>query len=234
MMRKWIVVLVAMLFSAHAFAEESSIFKTQSDKESYGIGVSTARNFKRQGIDVNVDLFIQGLKDSLSNSKLLMSEKDLRLTMRAFQQDLRRRQKTALREAAGRNAKEGAEFLAANGKKEGVVTLPDGLQYEVLKAGNGPTPTDADTVEARYRGTLLNGYEFDSTDPGGPPANLKVSGGVIPGLREALKKMPVGSKWRIYVPSALAYGFRGAGIDIGPNATLVYEVELLGIRGASK
>jgi FKBP-type peptidyl-prolyl cis-trans isomerase len=231
MIRKWMLIMGALLLAAQVSAGDTPLLKTQKDRESYGVGVSTARNFKRQGIDVNLDLFIQGLKDAMSNSKLLMSEQELRVTMRTFQQDLRRKQKLALREAAAANAKEGAQFLAENGKKKGVVTLPDGLQYKVLHQGKGAKPTDADTVEARYRGTLLNGYEFDSTDPDGPPANLKLSGGIIRGMREALKLMPVGSKWEVYIPPQLAYGPRGAGIDIGPNATLIFEVELVRIKG---
>ncbi len=230
MKQRWIWSLGILLLTAQVIPAETPALKTQKDKESYGIGVSTARNFKRQGIEVDLDTFIKGLKDGLSGGKLLMSEKDLRITMNAFQQDLRQKQKIAIKVAAMENQKQGAEFLAENGRKPGVVTLPDGLQYKVLKEGSGRKPTAADTVEARYRGTLLNGYEFDATDPDGPPANLEIGGGIIRGLREALLLMPAGSKWEIVIPPSLAYGERGAGIDIGPNATLIFDVELLAIQ----
>jgi FKBP-type peptidyl-prolyl cis-trans isomerase FklB len=131
--------------------------------------------------------------------------------------------------AAEDNRKAGESFLAENKKKEGVVTLPSGLQYKVLKAGDGKKPTDADTVECHYRGTLINGTEFDSSYLTGQPATFKIAG-VIPGWREALKLMPVGSKWQLFVPSQLAYGARGKGGSIGPNAALIFEVELLAIK----
>ncbi len=230
MRQAWIVALGVMLVASPALADESSALKTQKDLESYGIGVTTARNFKRQGIEVDLDAFVKGLRDGLTGGKLLMSEKDLRVIMNTFQQDLRQKQKLAVKVASIENSKQGAEFLAANAKKPGVVTLPDGLQYKILKEGSGRKPADADKVEVRYRGTLLNGYEFDGTDLDGPPANLEIGGGIIRGLREALKLMSVGSKWEVYVPSALAYGPRGVGADIGPNATLIFEVELLAIK----
>jgi FKBP-type peptidyl-prolyl cis-trans isomerase FklB len=149
--------------------------------------------------------------------------------MRTFQAELRQRQAVARTKAAEDNKKQGNAFLAENKTKEGVVTLPSGLQYKILKAGGGKTPTDADTVECHYRGTLLNGTEFDSSHLTGKPATIKVTA-VIPGWKEALKLMPVGSKWQLFIPPQLAYGERGAGHEIGPNATLLFEVELLAIK----
>jgi FKBP-type peptidyl-prolyl cis-trans isomerase FklB len=130
--------------------------------------------------------------------------------------------------AAADNKKEGDAFLAENMKKEGVMALPSGLQYKILKAGSGKMPTDADTVECNYRGTFINGTEFDSSYRTGKPATLKVKG-VIPGWQEALKLMPVGSKWQLFIPPQLAYGERGSG-PIGPNATLIFDLELLAIK----
>jgi len=169
------------------------------------------------------------LRDALSGAKLLMTEEDLRATLSAFQTEWKQKRAQALRLPAEENRKAGEAFLAENRSKEGVVTLPSGLQYKVLKAGDGKKPTEADTVECRYRGTLLNGNEFDSTDRAGKPATFKLSG-VIPGWKEALQLMPVGSKWQLFIPSQLAYGEQGSGRYIGPNATLVFEVELLAIK----
>jgi FKBP-type peptidyl-prolyl cis-trans isomerase FklB len=138
-----------------------------------------------------------------------------------------------MKEAADKNKAEGEAFLAANKSKEGIVTLPSGLQYKILTEGKGPKPTAADTVVCNYRGTLINGTEFDSSYKRGEPATFPV-GGVIKGWTEALQLMPVGSKWQLFIPSGMAYGERGAGADIGPNATLIFEVELISIQEKPK
>jgi FKBP-type peptidyl-prolyl cis-trans isomerase FklB len=158
-----------------------------------------------------------------------MTDEDLNKTMKDFQAGLRAKQAKARKMAAEDNRKEGVAFLAENKKKEGVVVLPSGLQYKILKKGAGKKPKEADTVEIHYRGTLINGTEFDSSHRTGEPATFKVSA-VVPGWREALKLMPVGSKWQLFIPPQLAYAERGAGREIGPNATLIFEVELLGIK----
>ena len=225
----WIAVLMLVLGASPAIAQEAPALKTEKDKVSYGIGVDVARNFKRLGIDVNPDVLTQAIKDVLADKKLLMTDDELRATMTAFQNELRQKQIVAMQTAAAENKKAGDAFLAANKAKEGVVTLPSGLQYKILKAGDGKKPTDADTVECNYRGTLINGTEFDSSYRTGRPAVFKVTG-VIPGWREALKLMPAGSKWQLVIPPQLAYGERGAGRDIGPNSTLIFEVELLAIK----
>lgn len=214
------------LLVTQASAGEPPALKTQKDKVSYGIGVDVARNFTRLGIEIDQDALIKGLKDGLSGEKLLMTESDLRATMNAYQVELRGRMMQAMQAAAVENKKKGDAFLSENKTKEGVVTLPSGLQYKILKAGNGNKPSEADTVECNYRGTLIDGTEFDSSYWTGKPATFKVTG-VIPGWTEALKLMPVGSKWQVFIPSQLAYGERGAGRDIGPNATLIFELELL-------
>ncbi len=168
------------------------------------------------------------MKDGLSGEKLLMPEKDLRKVMNAFQGELRQKAMMHHQTAAEENRKKGEAFLAENKTKDGVVTLPSGVQYKILKAGDGKRPTDGDTVECYYRGTLLNGTEFDGTEPG-KPATLKVEM-LTAGWKEALKLMPKGSKWQIFIPSQLAYGSRGVGSDIGPNETLIFEVALLDIK----
>jgi len=229
-LKRMVVLIVAFgLLAAQAgAAEETPLLKTQKDKVNYGIGVSVLRNFKQQGIEPDLELVMKGMRDAQSG-KLLMTEEELSKTLDAYQAELRQRYTQAMKATADYNKKEGDAFLAANKKKEGVVTLPSGLQYKILKAGNGNMPTGADTVECNYRGTLINGTEFDSSYRTGKPAAFRVSG-VIPGWTEALKLMPVGSKWQIFIPPHLAYGERGAGQVIGPNSTLIFEIELLAIK----
>lgn len=225
---KWIAVLGVVLLAAQVSAEEAPVLKTQQDKVNYGIGVSVGRNLKRQGIDVNADLVAKGIRDELAGSKLLMSNEELQKTMTEFQMELQQKQAKAKMAAAQDNQKEGDAFLAENKKKDGVVTLKSGLQYKILKAGKGQKPKETDTVEVNYKGTLISGKVFDSSQSG-QPASFKVNQ-VIPGWQEGLKLMPVGSKWQIIIPPGLAYGQQGAGKDIGPNTTLIFEVELVGIK----
>jgi FKBP-type peptidyl-prolyl cis-trans isomerase len=230
-----IVVLGVAFLTAQVSAQETQVFKTHKDKISYVVGVEMARTLKAQGIEVDMELFIKGLQDALSGGKLLLSDDEIRKASSMFHAELRRKQnetreKQALetRMAAEDNKKKGEAFLAENRTKEGVVTLPSGLQYKILKAGDGRKPTDADTVEVNYRGTLIDGTHFDSSQAG-QPSTLKVAG-VISGWKEALKLMPVGSRWQLFIPPQLAYGARRAGPVIGPNATLIFEVELVGIK----
>jgi FKBP-type peptidyl-prolyl cis-trans isomerase FklB len=170
------------------------------------------------------------MKDANSGAALLMTEEELAKTMQAFQQALQQKQAEARKVLAEKNKKEGDEFLAENAKKEGVTVLPSGLQYKILKEGDGKKPTIADSVECNYRGTYISGKEFDNSYKMGKPVTFKVQGGVIPGWSEVLKLMPVGSKWQVFIPSQLAYGERGAGSQIGPNMTLIFEIELLSIK----
>lgn len=226
---KLMAILGILLAAAQVCAAEPPALKTQKDKISYGIGVDIARNFTRLGIDFDVDILEKGFRDALSGTKLLMSEEDLRTTMNAYRAELMQKQILALKAAGEDNKKKGDAFLAENKKKEGVMTLPSGLQYKILKAGGGRKPTEADSIECRYRGALIDGAEFDNSDRAGQPAIFKVMG-VISGWREALKLMPTGSKWQLFIPPQLAYGERGAGRDIGPNATLIFDLELLAIK----
>ena len=202
---------------------------TQKDKISYALGMNIGTGLHRQPVELNPDVVAQGLKDALSGGKTLLTVEEAQTILKAAQDDLRTKQEAKMKEAGEANRKEGDAFLAANKDKEGVVTLPSGLQYKILKQGAGAKPTASDSVVCNYRGALINGTEFDSSYKRGEPATFPV-GGVIKGWTEALQLMPVGSKWQLFVPSALAYGERGAGADIGPNATLIFEVELLSIQ----
>ena len=228
-MLKWFVALAICILAAEVSAEESQLLKTEKEKVSYGIGVDVGRNFKKLGIDIDMDILLNGLKDGYSDNKLMMNDKDLRETMNAYQSELLKKQAQSRIEAAEKNKKAGEAFLADNKNKEGVVTLQSGLQYKIIKAVDGKKPAVSDTVECNYRGTLINGTEFDSSYNRGQSSTFKVNG-VIRGWTEALQLMTAGSKWLLYVPSQLAYGERGAGRDIGPNETLIFEVELIAIK----
>lgn len=226
---KYAVFASILLFVTQANAAETPELKTPKEKISYGIGVDMSRNFKKQGVDFDAEALLKGFRDDSSGKKLLMTEEDMRATLTAYQQELMQKRVQVLRAAAEENKKQGEAFLAENGKKEGVTTLASGLQYKILKVGDGKIPTEADTVECNYRGMLINGTEFDSSHRTGKPATFKVTG-LIAGWTEALKLMPAGSTWQLFIPPQLAYGERGAGNVIGPNATLIFELELLSIK----
>jgi FKBP-type peptidyl-prolyl cis-trans isomerase len=229
MLVKWMTLVAIVISTTPVNAGETEVLKNQKEKVSYGIGTDVGRNFKRLGIDLDVDVFVKGLKDALSGEKTLMSEDELRATKDAYQADLMQKQVQATKRAEEENKKKGDAFLAENKTKQGVVTLASGLQYKILKPGDGKTPAGNDTVVCHYRGTLIDGVEFDSSYKRNQPATFPVKG-VIKGWTEALQLMPVGSKWQLFIPPELAYGAHGAGRDIGPNATLIFEVELLAIK----
>jgi FKBP-type peptidyl-prolyl cis-trans isomerase FklB len=202
---------------------------TQRAKASYALGVNLGMNLKRQEVDVDPTIVSEGLKDALTGRKILLTDEEAKAALTQLQAAVRGKMEAKLTALSEANKKEGDAFLAANKTKEGVTALPSGLQYKILKEGNGPKPTAADTVVCNYRGTLINGKEFDSSYKRNEPASFPV-GGVIKGWTEALQLMPVGSKWQLFVPSNLAYGERGAGADIAPNSTLIFEVELVSIK----
>ena len=229
LMKKWMTLVAIVILTTPANAGETEVLKNQKEKVSYGIGTDVGRNFKRLGIDLDVDVFVKGLKDALSGEKPLMSEDELRATKEAYQADLMQKQAQATKRAEEENKKKGDAFFAENKTKQDVVTLASGLQYKILKAGDGKTPAENNTVVCHYRGTLIDGAEFDSSYNRGQPATFPVKG-VIKGWNEALRLMSVGSKWQLFIPPDLAYGAHGAGRDIGPNATLIFEVELLAIK----
>jgi FKBP-type peptidyl-prolyl cis-trans isomerase FklB len=197
--------------------------KTVKDQASYSIGLNIGRNLKSDGLDVNPAMLARGIVDALTGAKPALSDADVAAALKAFQQmmeESRSKQGDAAK-------KEGVDFLAANAKKPDVKTLPSGLQYKVLKAGNGPSPVATDTVKTHYHGTFLNGEVFDSSVERGEPIEFPVNG-VIKGWTEALQLMKVGDKWQLFIPSDLAYGPEGQG-PIPPNSVLVFEVELLGV-----
>ena len=209
----------------------------KKEKLSYAMGITMARGFKRPGVELDADLVARGWRDATSGEKVLMTEDELRDTISAFQDDLKDKKLQTLKTVGAANKKQGEAFLGRNAMEEGVVTLPSGLQYKILKTGDGKHPTDADTVECHYRAAFIDGTEFDNSYVHGQPGTFAVTG-VIAGWKEALKLMPVGSKWRLFVPDRLAYGDegmlvkRGAGRSIGPNSTLLFDVELLAIKSA--
>jgi FKBP-type peptidyl-prolyl cis-trans isomerase FklB len=213
--------------------------KTQKDKVSYAVGMNigmgVAAKLKQQALDVDQAVLLRGMKDALVGGKMLLTEEEERNVLTQLSLEARKKQEDQMKLAGDANKKVGEEFLAANKAKDGVVTLPSGLQYKILTAGTGPKPTAADTVSCNYRGTLLNGTEFDSSYKRGHPETFPVTG-VIKGWTEALQIMPVGSKWQLFIPSDLGYGDRGADprSGIGPGATLIFEVELLSIQSKDK
>jgi FKBP-type peptidyl-prolyl cis-trans isomerase FklB len=210
---------------------------TRKQKFSYALGMNIGSglgaNLKKQSVDVDSTLVSQGLKDAMSGAKTRLTQEEAQAVLKEVQTEVQKEQQAKMKEAADKNKTEGEAFLAANKSKDGVVTLPSGLQYKILTAGAGPKPTASDSVKCNYRGTLINGSEFDSSYKRGQPATFAV-GQVIKGWTEALQLMPVGSKWQLFVPASLAYGERGAGAEIGPNATLIFEVELLSIEEKAK
>ena len=212
-----------------AQAQGPAGLKEQKEKVSYVIGVDIGKALQKQGVAIDPDLVARGIKDGVSGGKLLMSDQEIKETMTAFQKEMRAKQEMALKQAGEKNKREGEAFLAENKIKEGVKTLPSGLQYKVIKAGSGKKPKATDTVVTHYKGTLLDGTEFDSSYKRNQPATFKVNG-VIRGWTEALQLMEEGAQWVLYVPAALAYGERGAGPQIGPNATLIFEVELISVQ----
>ena len=231
MCKKTVICLFVMLFSVtHINAAEQKTLATNKDKISYGIGVDTFKNFKQQGLDVDLETVIMGMRHAASGGKLLLNEAESSRILAEYNRELKARQGQLKQVAAVDNKKSGAAFLSANKLKKGVETTSSGLQYKILKAGNGKKPTENDGVTCRYRGTLLDGTEFDSSESLGYPVTFNVKDSVIAGWSEALKLMPAGSKWQIYVPSHLAYGEKGAGRIIGPNATLIYDIELLAVN----
>jgi FKBP-type peptidyl-prolyl cis-trans isomerase FklB len=204
--------------------------KTPKDKNSYAMGMTIGTGLRKQAIDIDPAILARGLKDSFTNGKTLLTEEEERTILTQLQTEVRKKQQELAQVAGEANKKQGLAFLEANKTKEGVVALPSGLQYKVLQEGTGPKPAATDTVVCNYRGTLVDNTEFDSSYKRGQPTTFPVSG-VIKGWTEALQLMPVGSKWQIFVPAELAYGERGAPAgQIGPNSTLIFEVELLSIQ----
>ena len=231
-MTRWLIALVvAGMFGCQAEQKPEFVEVDLEDKahrRSYALGMNLSEQLKKQGVEINLDVFLQGFKDDQSGEATLMTSEDALNALIAMQEEQRADMQAAQNKQAEENKKKGEEFLAQNKSKPGVVTLESGLQYEVMTAGSGPKPEKEDTVVCHYRGTLLDGSEFDSSHERGEPATFPV-GQLIPGWVEALQLMPVGSKWKLYVPHYLAYGARNPP-GIGPNSTLIFEMELLEIK----
>jgi FKBP-type peptidyl-prolyl cis-trans isomerase len=215
---------------APCMADDTTVLKDKTDRQSYSIGVELVRNHRLLKMDINNDLVIKGMRDAEAGGKLLLSDSDIASTMIEYRGEMVAKQRGARTVAGLDNKKKGDEFLAANKTKEGVVTLPSGLQYRVLKTGSGRAATDEDTVECNWKGTFINGTEFENTYKTGKPLVFKANHyGIVKGIRDALKLMPAGSKWELFVPPVLAYGHQGAG-RIGPNETLIYELDFIAIK----
>jgi FKBP-type peptidyl-prolyl cis-trans isomerase FklB len=220
------------------------VLKTPKDKASYAVGLNVGKSLgaqlSQQSVDVDHAILLRGVKDALAGGKTLLTDEEVKATLTQLQAEVRNRQQEKMKveqekmKVAGEaNKKEGDEFLGANKNKEGVVTLPSGLQYKVLTEGAGPKPTATDIVSCNYRGTLINGTEFDSSYKRGQPASFPLTN-VIKGWTDALQLMPVGSKWQLFIPSEMAYGEPGRGPQIGPNSTLIFEIELLSIQAKTQ
>jgi FKBP-type peptidyl-prolyl cis-trans isomerase FklB len=227
---RWLLAVVAAvaLVACGPKWQAKKELTSRSDKVSYIIGLQMGKNLKQQGVEINPDRFVMGLKDAASGAKPMLTDSVMTATMNAFQMELMTTAHTKDSAVAAKNRAEGEAFLAANKSKDGVKATPSGLQYKVLKEGTGPKPTVNSTVTVNYRGTLIDGTEFDRSKEGAPISfPLK---GVIPGWTEAVQMMKTGAKYEFYIPSNLAYGERGSPPVIGPNATLIFEIELVSFK----
>jgi FKBP-type peptidyl-prolyl cis-trans isomerase FklB len=212
----------------HHTAAAPLVLKTDKDKQSYAIGMNIGKSIHRDGVDVDPNILLRGMKDAIAGGKTVLTEDEAKAVMANLQANLRKDQAEKAQLAGEANKKAGDAFLAENKTKDGVVTLPSGLQYKILTRGTGPKPAATDTVVCNYKGTLIDNTEFDSSYSRNQPLTIPVSG-VIKGWTEALQLMPVGSKWQLFIPSDLAYGPQAKG-PIGPNSTLIFDVELLSIQ----
>jgi len=228
-MKKMILAVgMAAALSANVSAESVKVLENDEQKVSYSFGLVLGKRMQNDLPDLNVDLFMQGVKDAMENKAGLLSDEQVADVLAKFQRDMQQEQMEKVQQLAEENNKIGADFLAKNKQKEGVVTLESGLQYKILKEGKGPQPGANDVVKVHYTGSLINGEVFDSSVERGEPVTFPLNG-VIAGWTEALQLMPTGSKWQLYIPSELAYGANG-NRSIGPNETLLFDVELLGIE----
>ncbi len=223
-MRKTVLLALLILFAVSAYAEDA--LKNDQEKLGYAIGMNIGLGMKQKNVNADLDQIVAGLKASYTGEETLLSQDEMGQILTAYQQEMQMQQMAEAAAAAEENAKQAESFLTENGKKDGVTTLASGLQYKVVAEGSGASPKPESTVEVHYKGTLIDGTEFDSSYKRGEPASFPV-GGVIPGWTEALQLMKEGAKWELAIPPALAYGERGAPPVIPPNSALVFEVELL-------
>jgi FKBP-type peptidyl-prolyl cis-trans isomerase FklB len=227
---KHTLITSALLLAGAVVAAEAPKLDTPKDKFSYAIGMNIGHSMKAQGVDVNLDVLASGLRDSFSGNPTVLSDEEARAAIMAYQQEARAKAEATAKDAAAKNRAAGAAFLAENAKKEGVLAGYNGLQYKILKKGKGEVPVENHQVTVNYRGTLIDGTEFDSSYKRGQPATFPVTG-VIKGWTQALLRMPVGSKWQLFIPADLAYGDRSPSAQIPPGSTLIFEVELLSTKG---
>ncbi len=228
MKMKWMAGVLGVVVSAPLFAADASApaLETVEDKVSYSIGSDLGKNLKRQGITINPAIFAKGMEDGMRGGKLLMTEAEMKQVLSDFEKEMMNKRASEFNKKAEENKAKGEAFLKENKSKKGVVTLPSGLQYKIIKEGTGTKPGKEDTVTVEYTGRLLSGEVFDSTEKAGKPVSFKLNQ-VIPGWTEALQLMPVGSTWELYIPAKLAYGSRNVGGSIGPNETLIFNVHLI-------
>ena len=225
-----LVVLGALCAAGMAMAGDAVELKTPKDKTSYAIGMDIGNSLKRNNMELDADILGKAIKDILTGASPLMTEQEAKVLMTALQKDLQTRQQEKMKGQGEKNKKDGEAFLAGNKNKEGVKSLASGLQYQVITRGKGKTPKATDTVSVQYKGMLIDGTEFDSSYKRGQPATFPVNG-VIKGWTEALQLMQEGATWKLFIPSNLAYGEGGTpGGPIGPNAVLIFDVELLSIK----
>ncbi|MDI6803418.1 MAG: FKBP-type peptidyl-prolyl cis-trans isomerase [Bacteroidota bacterium] len=229
-MKYLLTVLTSFGFLAcQSNTQDNVKMNSQTDSVSYAIGLDIGKNLKSQKIEVTAEVLAQGIKDIIDSNKTLLTETEAQEVLMAFQKRLMAKHEEMMKGQGDKNKLAGEEFLAANKAKDGVVTLPNGLQYKVIKMGTGKKPKATDNVTVHYRGTLIDGTEFDSSIGRGEPATFQLDQ-VIKGWTEGVQLMPVGSKFEFYIPSDLGYGDRNAGQIIQPNSTLIFEVELISIN----
>lgn len=228
-------IIASTVLASGAFAapKKASDLKSEKDKISYILGHQIGGNFKKNSIELNSEIFAAAVNEALAGKTSVISTEDTQKIMTEFQGAVQKKAEAKRKEQGDKNVETGKKFLAENGKKPGVVTLTSGLQYKILKEGAGAAPKASDTVTTHYEGRLIDGTVFDSSIKRKEPASFPVNG-VIKGWTEALQLMKPGAKWQLYVPSDLAYGAQGAGADIGPNSTLIFDVELISIAAPEK
>lgn len=225
-------VAAAAMIAGAVCAQDKPDLKDPKLRASYALGADIGSNLKRQELDLDAKALAAGISDAIGG-KTALTPAEVQETLAELRKQYMAQMESKAKVAGSKNLKDGEDFLAANGKKDGVKTTASGLQYKVIKSGSGATPKPSDEVKVHYHGTLIDGTVFDSSVERGEPISFPVTG-VIPGWVEALQLMKVGDKWQIYIPSKLAYGERGSGPKIGPNSALIFDVELLGIEGAAK